>query len=355
MALIRNLACAALACAALASSFDAATWRQAQPGYAFQFPLDHRSHPEYRIEWWYYTGNLRAGDGRRFGYQLTFFRVGVDYSPANPSRWAVRDLFMAHLAVSDIDGGRFRFSELLNRAGPGWAGADAETYRVWNEGWEARLDPAGDHRLRASADGIGVDLTLAPGKPPVLHGERGYSRKGPSAGNASEYYSLTRMPTRGQLTVDGRQFDVQGASWMDHEFGTSFLEGGQTGWDWFSLQLEDGRDLMLFQLRLADGSRSPYSSGTLVDSSGGASPLRADEFELLPGRAWKSPASGYSYPLEWLVRIPGKNLHLTVRAALDDQELRTTRSTGVTYYEGAVTAQHALGYLEMTRGRTPGN
>ncbi len=349
----RSLIGAALAWAGLLFAFDAGTWRQAEPGYPWEFPRDHRSHPEYRIEWWYYTGNLSAEHGRRFGYQLTFFRVGADYKPANPSRWAVRDLFMAHLAVSDIDGGRFRFAELLNRGGPGWAGADPDAYRVWNEGWEARLDPDGDHRLRASGGGIGVDLALGSGSPPVLHGARGYSRKGAAPGNASEYYSLTRMPTRGQLTVDGKQFAVRGASWMDHEFGTSFLESGQTGWDWFSLQLEDGRDLMLFQLRRADGSRDPHSGGTLVDASGAAWPLGAADFELVAGRAWKSTGSGGAYPVEWLVRIPGKNLRLEVRAALDDQELRTAGSTGVAYYEGAVTAAGAAGvrgrgYLEMT-------
>jgi predicted secreted hydrolase len=329
-------------------------WRQAEPGYRFRFPSDHASHPEYKIEWWYYTGNVAAANGRRFGYQLTFFRMGLDYEPVNPSRWAVRDLFMAHMAVSDIAGGRFHFAELLNRAGPGWAGAETSAYRVWNQGWEARLDSGGSHVLRASEGGIGLDLVLEPGGAPVPQGEAGYSRKGVEAGNASEYYSLTRMPTRGLLRVDGAEFEVSGASWMDHEFGTSFLEPAQVGWDWFSLQLDDGRDLMLFQLRRSDGARDPHSSGTLVEGPRIVAPLAAPDFELVPDRKWKSSASGAEYPLEWSVRVPKRQLDLRVRAAIDDQELRTPQSTGVSYYEGAVVVTDATGrpcgrgYLEMT-------
>src|SRR5262249_4277049 len=171
---------------------------------------------------------------------ITFFRIGVDAKPANPSRWAVRDLFMTHLAVTDIDGGRYQFTERINRAGVGWAGASEDVYRVWNEDWEARLDESGCHRLRAVASGLGIDLRLEPGKQPVIHGEQGVSQKGSQPGNASHYYSLTRMPTRGVLKAEDKEWKVTGLSWMDHEFGTSFLEKEQVGWDWFSLQMEDG-------------------------------------------------------------------------------------------------------------------
>ena len=265
------------------------SWRSADPGYTLVFPRDHAAHPDYRIEWWYYTGNLEAAGGRRFGYQVTFFRAGVDRRPVNPSRWAVRDLHMAHLAVTDVARGEHHVAERLNRAGVGWAGADPETLHVWNDGWSLTLEE-GAHRLVAASDDgrLTVDLRLEPAAPPVLHGDGGYSRKGDEPGNASHYYSLTRLPTTGHLTVGGRSFDVAGASWMDHEFGSSFLEPAQAGWDWFSIQLDDGTDLMLYTMRRLDGSADPWSSGTVVTPAaatrlraGGSSPAGAG----LPARA----------------------------------------------------------------------
>ncbi len=332
------------------------TWRNAAPGYDFQFPRDHASHPDYRIEWWYYTGNLASVDGHRYGYQLTFFRVGVDFKPSNPSRWAVRDLFMAHLAITDISHKAYRYSERMNRAGPGWAGAATRFYRVWNDTWQANLDSSGNHRLVASDSDLGIDLILNPGKTPVLHGDRGFSRKGSEPGNASEYYSLTRMPTQGTIRMGPESTRVEGISWMDHEFGTSFLEANQVGWDWFSIQLEDGRELMLFQLRRADGSRDPHSGGTVVDLSGRTTELSAADILLVPGRTWTSPSSGGRYPTEWDLRVPGRNIELSVTTAVDGQELRTEQSTGVAYWEGAIQVEGSAsgkpvrgrGYLEMT-------
>jgi predicted secreted hydrolase len=333
----------------------AAGWRQAGSGHAWRFPRDHGSHPEYRIEWWYYTGNLASDRGRRFGYQVTFFRVGVDLAPENPSRWAVRDLFMAHLAVTDLGTGRHLVAERLDRGGLGWAGAREGTLDVWNGDWRASLD-GGGHRLEVIDRSFGVDLRLEPGKGPTLHGENGLSRKGPSAGNASQYYSMTRMPTTGRVRLDGEWVDVTGASWMDHEFGTTFLEPGQVGWDWFSLQLEDGADLMVFQLRRADGRPDDHSAGTWVDGGGAVTALQGRDVRLVPGRRWTSPASGAAYPVEWRVELPGRQASLAVTAALDAQELDTAASTGVTYWEGAVTVTGRIGsrqvrgrgYLEMT-------
>jgi predicted secreted hydrolase len=333
-----------------------AHWRQASPEYRLVFPRDHASHPAYKIEWWYYTGNLRGDGGHGFGYQVTFFRVGVDPAPANPSRWAVRDLFMAHLAITDIDGRRHRFAEHLNRAGPGWAGADTETLHVWNDTWEARLDNHGRHLLRARDETIRVDLVLEEGKPPVLHGARGYSRKGAEPGNASIYYSLTRMPTRGEIVFEGRTYHVEGLSWMDHEFGTSFLEETQTGWDWFSVQLDDQSEIMLFQIRDSDGRRDPRSGGTYVDSRGRTQAIGLSQFDIKPLSRWKSPSSGAEYPIEWQVEVPALGLDLTVRAAVAGQELSTDQSSGVIYWEGATAisgtsrgrAVRGKGYLEMT-------
>ena len=343
-------------------------WREAAAGYQFAFPRDHASHPEFKLEWWYYTGNVQTSDGRRFGYQVTFFRVGVDPAPANPSRWAVRDLFMTHLAVSDPAGRRYRFDERLSRGGPGLAGADTDRYQVWNEDWRAWAfapprnsrtgaspAPPNTHFIRALSRNVGVDLVLDEGKPPAINGINGISQKGAMAGNASHYYSLTRMPTRGTLVIDDERFGVTGESWMDHEFGTSFLEQEQQGWDWLSMQLADGRELMLYQLRRGDGSRDPRSSGTLVDQYGHATHLAAADFSMMPaGPMFRAP-SGAVYPVQWSIRIPSAGLTLDVTTPLDNQEL-STEGAGISYWEGLIdvtgtSAGGAItgrGYLEMT-------
>jgi len=339
-------------------------WKQATAGYKFEFPRDHASHPDYKIEWWYYTGNLKARDGRRFGYQVTFFRVGVDHTPSNPSRWAVRDLHMTHLAVSDAAGRRYRFSEKLSRGGPGLAGAKTDEYYVWNDDWTAMLDAGEDagggrrerHLLRASSRQAGIDLVLEPGKPAAINGINGISQKGAQPGNASHYYSLTRMPTRGSISVDGERFEVEGESWMDHEFGTSFLEPEQRGWDWFAIQLSDGRELMLYQLRRADGSRDPRSSGTLVDQSGKTTHLANADFTLSQGSAQFKSKNGAVYPIDWTIAVPSQRINLKLTTPLEDQELSLVPSTGIAYWEGMIdlagsvggTAVTGHGYLEMT-------
>lgn len=330
-------------------------WREAKAGYRYSFPRDHGSHDDYGIEWWYYTGNLQTTTGRRFGYQLTFFRVGVDRNPINPSRWAVRDLFIAHFAISDIEQESFHAFERINRAAVGWAGADKSQYRVWNEDWEARLDSSA-HLLTARDEGCELSLRLESAKPEAINGENGISQKGVESGNGSHYYSLTRLRTSGRLTVGGESFDVSGLSWMDHEFGTSFLEREQSGWDWFSIQLEDGRDLMLFQIRRSDGSIDPHSSGTIIESDGRATHITRGDLRLTPEDTWRSEASGASYPTAWTIEIPSYNLSLKLRAAFNGQELRTTESTGVTYWEGSIVIEgrsgsqpiRGRGYLEMT-------
>jgi predicted secreted hydrolase len=230
-----------------------------------------------------------------------------------------------------------------------------EPHRVWNEDWELTLRE-GRHHLKAEQDGCGIDLVLTSRKPIVIHGEGGISRKGEQDGNASHYYSLTRLLTNGSLTIGGERLAVTGTSWMDHEFGTSFLEEGDLGWDWFSLQLEDGRELMLYRFRRAGETISPYSSGTLIERDGQARHLRLDDFRLTPGARWRSPATGADYPIDWTVEIPDLGLSLQVEAAFPEQELDAVESAGVSYWEGAVRATgsqgetriEGLGYLEMT-------
>jgi predicted secreted hydrolase len=344
--------------AVIAPAAQTPGWREARAGYTYEFPRDHAAHPDFRIEWWYYTGNLDAADGRRFGYQVTFFRVGVDPAPANPSRWAVRDIYMTHVAVSDPAGRRYRFAERLNRAGPGIAGAATDRYRVWNDNWTATREANGQHAIRLIEDGLGVDLVLDEGRTPTINGRGGISQKGRESGNASHYYSLTRMPTRGAIVIDGERVEVTGLTWMDREFGTSFLETDQQGWDWFALQLSDGSDLMIYQLRRRDGSRDPHSSGMLTRADGRVVSLASTDFTLAPtGPTFRSRSSGAVYPIGWRLDVPGEGLALTVSTPLSDQELDFTRMTGVAYWEGLIdvagTARggrhiSGRGYLEMT-------
>ena len=334
-------------------------WAPGDPAYRLQLPRDHGSHPRHKIEWWYYTGNLLDAAKRRFGYQLTFFRVGIDPRPANPSRWAVRDLFMAHFAVTDVGGQRYRASDRLSRAGVGWAGAAEGTLDVWNDDWSVKRDADGRHVLRAAGSDMSLALSLDEGKPFVAHGEGGYSQKGQTAGNASHYYSLTRMPTRGTLQVGGQPHEVSGESWMDHEFGSSFLEPGQRGWDWFSIQFDDGTELMLYRIRAdetGEGGPGTRATGTFVDRDGRARMLSATDLRFVPGRRWASSTSGARYPVEWQLDVVPLKFSLRTRAVLDGQELHTEASTNVTYWEGAIDVEgtregrpiRGRGYLELT-------
>jgi predicted secreted hydrolase len=363
IALVALAAVVALAAPVSPVALAQSPWKQAEAGYQFEFPRDHASHPDKKIEWWYYTGNVRSADGRRFGYQITFFRVGIDHTPANPSRWAIRDLYMTHLAVSDARGQRYRFAEKLSRGGPGLAGARTDRYYVWNDDWTAEL--AGNrepgtgnqqHKLKALSKDAGIDLVLDEGKPAVIHGINGISQKGAQPGNASHYYSLTRMPTAGTITIDGERVAVTGESWMDHESGTSFLEPEQRGWDWLSIQMSDNRELMLYQLRRSDGSRDPRSSGTLVEPNGRSVHLANEDFTLTPGHATFRSKNGAVYPIEWTLAIPSQRIELRITTPLDDQELSLVESTGVAYWEGMIDVGGASagrpvtgsGYLEMT-------
>ena len=236
-------------------------YRQALPGYRYQFPRDHFEHPDFRTEWWYYTGNVHARDGHRYGFELVFFRQGEHKGDAtNPSAWRIDDLYLAHLALTDIDGQRFRYYKRLNRSGPGIAGASAAESRVWNGNWEAKWDPAsGAQTLTAVAEDVRFTLRLTPRTPPVIHGENGVSQKAAGAGKASHYVSFPRLDVSG--TLNGAE--VAGSAWMDHEWFTHQLEANQQGWDWFSIQLESGAELMLFQLRHADGDKRRILVGNL--------------------------------------------------------------------------------------------
>jgi predicted secreted hydrolase len=331
------------------------SYRLAEPGYHFQFPRDHFNHPDFQTEWWYYTGNLHNSDGRRFGFELTFFRQGVSRDAEAADIWNVRDVWMAHLALSDIGGGRFFHDERLNRSGAGNAGADLESAHVWNGNWSARwrLD---SQQLEAVDDRFSFELSLKSAKPPVIHGINGISQKAEGPGHASHYISFTRLITSGVITVEGKQYRVEGLSWMDHEFFTHQLESNQTGWDWFSLQFDDGSELMLFRLRRKDGSVDPYSAGTYVDPQGRATHLAAADFSVIPGKMWTSPETAARYPIEWTIRIPSFGIEGALTTRLPEQEMTGKSRTAQAYWEGAVEMNgsrkgkslKAVGYLEMT-------
>ncbi len=349
---------AAIAALCVSVGVSAGAWKIAEPGRTIALPADHASHPDYKIEWWYYTGNVDTHDGRRFGFQVTFFRVGVDEHPASASRWALRDLHMAHFAVSDIAAAKFHVFDRLQREGAGWAGAATDRLAVWNGDWLVRANDDGSQQLHAEEKEkeVSLDLRLTNTSRWVAHGRDGYSQKGRAFGNASHYYSLPRLTTSGTIAIEGKRYDVSGLTWMDHEFGSSVLEADQIGWDWFGLQLEDGRDLMLYQMRRRDGSIDPFSSGTLIARDGTSVHLSREDYTLRVLETWRSPATNATYPIRWQVTIPAQRLAFEVRAAMRDQELNTPHSTGVTYWEGAVDVAGSAGdqpvrgrgYLELT-------
>ncbi|HVT43887.1 MAG TPA: lipocalin-like domain-containing protein [Thermoanaerobaculia bacterium] len=332
-------------------------FRLALPGYTFEFPRDHGSHDAYRTEWWYYTGHLLTRGGRRAGFELTFFRVGI-VPPASPpaTGWDLRNLALAHFAVSDLDRKEFRYYEKLNRSSRFTAEARSGRLDVFNEGWSARGLPNGEIRIIASAGGDSIDLVLRPQKPPVIHGENGISVKAPGIGFASHYYSFTRLSARGSVTLGGRQEECEGLAWMDHEFGSSVLRENQQGWNWFSIQFDNDTELMLYQIRRADGSPDVTSSGTLVLADGNVIHLRREQFTIKPVGRWTSPRSRASYPMGWKIEVMPLDISLTIDAEFPAQELITSASTGVTYWEGAVRASgrfggtpiRGAGYVEMT-------
>jgi predicted secreted hydrolase len=346
----------ALASALLILGPLAAQYRTAVPGYHFEFPRDYFDHPDFQTEWWYYTGNLKSATGHRYGFELTFFRQAVSRDPAQAATWEVKDLYLTHLALSDLDGQQFYHSERTNRAGPGIAGVSQSSARIWNGNWQVQWEGV-NQKLQAIDAHFQLQLTLHPDKPPVSHGENGVSQKSEGAGHASYYISLTRMSAEGMLELYGEKLKVSGLAWMDHEFFTHQLESNQVGWDWLSLQLQDNTELMLFQIRRRDGSLDPFSSGTYVDAQGKSIHLRAREFTLQPlAETWKSPATRAVYPIAWKIAVPRLGIELEEHTALAAQEMAGKTKIAPSYWEGAITlAGHrekiplaGVGYLEMT-------
>ena len=341
-----------------------AGWKNARSDYSWSFPADHWARPGYRLEWWYFTGHLETVNHpqRRFSYQFTFFRIGLlPEPPESRSRWTAGNLILGHASVGDLLNGRHRFSELLYREIPllggfpsfpdpilAWSRAPAGTDDEWRLSWN------GDRfavSMRDDRQGFSFDLSTRPVKPLVLQGPGGYSRKGDDAG--SQYYSFTRLATKGELSVDGETFRVEGESWMDKEFGSGSLGEDQVGWDWFGLQLDDGREIMLYLMRDPDG-RIAYARGTRVSAAGEPAYLSPTAWQLRATDTWKSPETGARYPARWSLEIPGENLMLEINPEIADQENRSRITEGLYYWEGAVAISDPAGkrvgrgFVELT-------
>ena len=340
-----------------AHAVESPVFSQVLPGYVYQFPKDFNSHDDFRIEWWYYTGNLEEIEtARPFGYQLTFFRVTLNNEGANPnqSQWKLGHVYFAHMTLTDIDGEKFYYFERINRKGVGNAGADADRLMVWNEDWF--LEGKGKvHSLKAMESGTGIELQLVPEKKLVIHGNNGISKKGSEKGNASHYFSYTRMKTTGQIFVKGKAYNVIGSSWMDHEYSSNQLNDELVGWDWFSLKLNDKTELMIYLLRRKTGGVDSFSSGTFIAADGSSRHIKQEEFIVRPLSHWTSKKSGIVYPASWELELPHFGIKLTLSPDLNEQELYDLRSISASYWEGSVSVEGTIrgdvikgkGYVEL--------
>lgn len=329
----------------------------ALPGYQFTFPRDHGTHDGYRTEWWYYTGHLKGASGHRYGFEATFFRVGtVSASTPRQGTWDLRDLGLAHFAITDIDRRTFRYYEKMNRWSSFTAQASPDSLNVFNEAWRVATVSGDTYRLEAAEGNDSIELTLRNRKPPAVHGTNGVSVKSIGLGYASHYYSMTRLEVSGTIRSNGKAEACSGLAWMDHEFGSSVLRETQQGWDWFALQFDDTSELMLYQIRNRGGGADETSAGSLIRPDGSVVHLRADQIRISPLGEWHSEQSGAAYPMGWRVTIPMLRLTAEVHEELQNQELLTRSSTRVTYWEGAVRASGSIagaplrgqGYVEMT-------
>ncbi len=328
----------------------AGEYRDVRPGDRVVLPRDYFFREAYQVQWWYFTGHLEDGSGREFGYELTFFAVGVQTRPFE-SKFGLRRIYISHFALSDIAGKRFLYSDRTDSGAFGFAGAEAGRLQVW-VGADSLIGSPERMQLQAAHDGRRINLILTPLKRPVRNGAHGYARKSEASPlNASLYFSLTRLKTVGEIAINDQVFPVTGQSWFDREISSSELDDRQVGWDWFALQLDDGRDLMLYRLRNRDGSIDAYSSGTLVDADGRSRTFTADSFSVKALRHYTSRKTGARYPAAWEITVSSENLRLVVTPLLEDQEFLAPHSTWNYYWEGACRVSGSAAgraYVELT-------
>ncbi len=329
-------------------------WNHITPPVDFSFPRDHGAHYDTKVEWWYFTGNLESSSGRQFGIQVTFFRHGLEpeNNKPNEAQLKAKQLIIGHLAIADIQNKKFHFTQRMRRAGAGFANAATDEMHVWLGDWELQQN---ENTLHFQGSAPNLDATLSikwkPLKPLAKHGKNGYSQKGDDPGNASAYISYTRLETHADLQWKGKTYTLQGLSWFDHEWGTSQLGEDVVGWDWWGLHLDDGRDLMIYQLRKNDGTPIPQSSGTLVNADGTTEHISVKEFTLTPLEYWESPNTDARYPIRWEIEIPKKKLQFQITPKLHSSEMGTDETSGIIYWEGPVECNGSAtgsGYMELT-------
>ena len=313
------------------------------------FPRDHGAHPELRTEWWYITGHAASG-GRSFGFQVTFFRSRIDATQDMQSQFAAKQVLFAHAAITDVQGRKLWHDDRIARAGFGVAEAATGDARLRLRDWSLVREGEAWHAV-LPASGFALDLRCTATQPVLLQGRQGLSRKGPEAKQASYYYSLPQLAVSGRLSLQGKDFEVNGRAWMDHEWSEEYLASEGVGWDWIGMNLDDGSALTGFRIRRKDGS-TLWDGGSFRSAKGELYVASPGETEFRPGRRWTSPASNASYPVEWTVRTPAD--FYTVRAVIDNQELDSRNSTGAIYWEGLADLLDSngkrvgRGYLEMT-------
>lgn len=328
---------------------DNSQWTRAEAPHDWSFPRDHGAHKDYQTEWWYFTGHLKTTEGREFGYQLTFFRQGVQRDPAQKkSKWAFRDLAFAHASISDLKNAKFHFDERVTRGGPGGVEYSEEHMKIRVEDWE--IVPLGDDHfeLKAIAEGFTLHFTVEALKPKIFQGDRGLSVKGSESGNASHYYSYTRMKTEGKVVVGDEVIPVTGESWFDHEFSTSFLSKDQVGWDWFAIMLDNNEEMMAYYVRRRDGSNDSHSKGAYVDTKGERKLLKFGDYSIEPTGHWTSTDTGARYPSGWKISVPGRGLEITVTPKLKDQEMHPDGLGNMAYWEGACRVEGILNGKPIT-------
>lgn len=342
----RLLALIGLLLPACAMAFDPVV-----PGVALRFPRDAGAHPGHRIEWWYATGHLDpAGGGPSLGFQVTFFRVRNPDAESNPSRFSPRQLLFAHAALADPAQGRLLHDQRSARMLAGLVEASVADTDVRIEDWSLRREGRG-YRTRIAAEAFTLDLAFEGTQPPMLQGDRGFSRKGPEARHASYYYSEPQLRVTGRVLVKGAAREVSGVAWLDHEWSSELLAPEAAGWDWLGANLDDGSALMAFRIRGKDGG-TLWASGAWRARGGATTALSGDDVQFTPRRAWRSARTGTTYPVAMDVRAGGRTYRL--EPLMDDQELDARASTGTLYWEGAVRLEGApgsvggRGYLELT-------
>jgi predicted secreted hydrolase len=325
-------------------------WRDVVPGDTVELPADFYFQEDYRIQWWYLTGHLYDDAGREFGYELTFFAAGVQKRQYR-SEFGVNTIYLSHFAISDVQANRYYHFSNADAGAYGFAGVETDRLRVWvdKDSLEGTMTKM---HIQASADDAGLDLSLLPEKPVVQHGDGGYSRKSEESPLiASLYFSYTDLETRGTLKLGGTVFHVKGKSWFDREISSRGLAKDREGWDWFSLQLEDGREIMLYRIRKKDGSIDRYSSGTVVNKDGTYRHLGNGDFAVIVLSRYTSEHTGARYPSKWEITIPSEDLRLFIVPLIEGQEFTGSGPIRVSYWEGTCRVEGAAkgrAYVEMT-------